>query len=73
MMVVQFVPMWIGVDEAGTGLATNLLAYGPVTGVSLALVRKARIIVWTAIGLALLAREALPANPYADRVLDRVP
>jgi Lysylphosphatidylglycerol synthase TM region len=50
----QFVPMWLGVDEAGTSLATNALGLGSAAGVSLALVRKARIVIWTAIGLGLL-------------------
>jgi len=48
----QFIPMWIGVDEAGTGLMTTVLGAGAAAGVTLALVRKARIVVWTAIGLA---------------------
>jgi len=55
-VVFQFVPMWLGVDEAGTSLATGILGLGPAAGVSLALVRKARIAVWTAIGLAVAAR-----------------
>jgi lysylphosphatidylglycerol synthase-like protein len=49
----QFVPMWIGVDEAGTGLIAGALGVGTTAGVALALVRKARILAWTAIGLAL--------------------
>jgi hypothetical protein len=55
----QFVPMWMGVDEAGTGLTTNALGLGSAAGVSLALVRKARIVVWTVIGLALLVHRGL--------------
>ena len=51
----QFVPMWIGVDEAGTGLMTTVLGTGAAAGVTLALVRKARIVVWTAVGLAIAA------------------
>ena len=50
----QFVPMWLGVDEAGTGLMTTALGLTGATGVALALARKARIAVWTAIGLLLL-------------------
>jgi hypothetical protein len=50
----QFVPMSLGVDEAGTSLATSALGLGSAAGVSLALVRKARIVIWTAIGLGLL-------------------
>jgi hypothetical protein len=49
----QFVPMWLGVDEAGTGLIAAALGINPAAGVSLALARKGRILLWTAIGLAL--------------------
>jgi hypothetical protein len=49
----QFVPMWLGVDEAGTGIVTTALQMGAAAGVGLALVRKARVIAWTALGLAL--------------------
>jgi hypothetical protein len=51
----QFVPLWLGVDEAGTGGVTAALGLGAAAGVSLALVRKARILVWTGAGFALLA------------------
>ena len=50
----QFVPMWLGVDEAGTGLITTALHLGPAVGVGLALIRKARVVLWTALGLALV-------------------
>src|SRR5262249_51616797 len=57
----QFIPLWVGVDEAGTSIATGLLQLGPATGVALAIVRKARIVVWTIIGLAVLPLYAVPA------------
>jgi hypothetical protein len=49
----QFVPMWLGVDEAGTGVVTTALHLGAAAGVGLALVRKARVVVWTGLGLGL--------------------
>ncbi len=49
----QFVPLWLGVDEAGTGVVTTVLHLGGATGVGLALVRKARLVVWTGLGLGL--------------------
>ena len=58
-VVFKFVPMRVGVDEAGTGLFTQALQYGTTSGVSLAIVRKARVIVWTTIGVALLVRQGL--------------
>jgi len=56
----QFVPMWLGVDEAGTSLATSILGLGPAAGVTLALARKARVAVWTAIGIGLIVRRSSP-------------
>ena len=54
-IVFAFVPAMIGVDEAGTGLLTNVLGLGTATGVTLAIVRKARMLVWIGTGLAFLA------------------
>jgi hypothetical protein len=65
----QFVPLWMGVDEAGTGVVTTALHLGGAAGVGLALVRKARVVVWTAAGLGLFVvsrssgwRRVDPAN-----------
>ena len=55
----QFVPMWLGVDEAGTGVVTATLGMGPAVGVTLAIVRKARVVAWTAIGITLLLRRGM--------------
>jgi len=62
----QFVPMWLGVDEAGTSLATDALALGPAAGVALALVRKTRVALWTAIGVGLLLHRGLAAPLARD-------
>ena len=58
-VVFRFVPLRIGVDEAGTGLLADLLAFGTAAGVTLAIVRKGRMLVWTALGLAALGVAAL--------------
>lgn len=52
----KFVPMRTGVDEAGTGMLSKILGFTTVTGVTLAIIRKGRDLVWTAIGVALLVR-----------------
>jgi Lysylphosphatidylglycerol synthase TM region len=52
--VFQFVPMWLGVDEAGTAAVTSAVNLGSAAGVSLALVRKTRVVTWTVIGFLLL-------------------
>jgi hypothetical protein len=62
MIAFQFIPMWLGVDEAGTALMARALALEPAAGVSLALVRKARVVLWTALGMALFARRSASLN-----------
>ena len=52
----KFVPYRLGIDEAGSGAVAGVLGLPPMTGVTLALVRRIRIIVLNAIGLLLLAR-----------------
>src|SRR5437868_10968682 len=58
-VVFKFVPMRVGVDEVGTGQLTDALHFGTASGVSLAIVRKLRVVVWTTIGVALLVRQGL--------------
>ena len=55
----KFVPMRFGVDEAGNVLLARPLALMPASLVTLALVRKARILAWTAVGVALIFRRGL--------------
>ena len=52
----RFVPLRVGVDEAGSGLFADLVALGTATGVTLAIVRKGRMLVWIAIGIAIVVR-----------------
>jgi hypothetical protein len=49
----HFVPMRLGVDEALSGMTAQWLRLGAPVGVGLAVVRKGRILCWSAIGLAL--------------------
>jgi hypothetical protein len=58
-VVFKFVPLRTGVDEAGTGMLAKVLGFTTAIGVTLAIVRKARDIVWTAIGVALMVRRGL--------------
>lgn len=48
IVVFKFVPLRLGVDEAGTALFTQVLGLGPNTGVAIAIIRKARVLFWTA-------------------------
>lgn len=51
----KFIPYRLGVDEIGSGTVSQLLAFGPTLGVTLALVRRLRILCLNAAGLLLLA------------------
>jgi len=47
----KFVPYRLGIDEAGSGAVANVLGLSSATGVTLALVRRLRIIILNAVGL----------------------
>ena len=51
----KFIPYRLGVDEIGSGTVARVLAFDPSLGVTLALVRRLRILCLNALGLALLA------------------
>jgi hypothetical protein len=55
-VVFKFVPLRTGVDEAGTGMLSKVLGFTTVIGVTLAIVRKARDIFWTTVGVVLMVR-----------------
>jgi len=58
-VVFKFVPLRTGIDEAGTGMLSKVLGFTTAIGVTLAIVRKARDIFWTAVGVALIVRRGL--------------
>lgn len=55
-VVFKVVPFRMGVDEAGAAVVAGALGMPVSHGVSLALVRKLRILVWNGVGLIVLAR-----------------
>jgi hypothetical protein len=58
-VVFKLVPFLIGVDEAGAQFVTETLALGASLGVTLAIVRKGRIIFWAIVGVALVLKRGL--------------
>ena len=64
----KFVPMQVGVNEAGTALVTEMLGLGLQLGLTLAIVRKARIVFWMIAGAVLLVRHGLSARQVLDDV-----
>jgi hypothetical protein len=61
----KFVPLRIGVDEAGTTYLASLLGVGQPQALALALVRKARMLVWGGIGGLLLVNRGLAPRAFA--------
>jgi glycosyltransferase 2 family protein len=52
----KFMPMRVGVDEAGTGMLSKVLGLTQATGVTLAVIRKGRDIFWTSVGVILILK-----------------
>jgi glycosyltransferase 2 family protein len=65
-VVFKFVPLRAGVDEAGSSWVTKVLKFGVTTGTTLAIIRKARVICWTALGVAFLVRRGLSTQAVAE-------
>lgn len=80
-VVFKVVPLRIGVDQAGTAWVAGLLGFGATTGVTLATTRTARMLVWTAVGMAALVRRGLsptrlgagPTGPSVVAIMARAP
>jgi putative ABC transport system permease protein len=70
-LVFGFVPATIGVYEGGTGFILHTLGYAVATGVTIGIVRKASLIVWALVGLAMLVRHTAP--DAARKVFVRYP
>ena len=59
VVVFKFVPLRLGVDEAGTALFTQVLGLGTNTGVAIAIIRKLRVLFWTGAGGIVMMKRGL--------------
>lgn len=64
-MAFKFIPLRMGVDEAGTGKVSKVLRFTEAVGVTLAIVRKARDVFWAAVGVALLVHRGFSLRSVA--------
>ena len=55
----KLIPFLVGVDEAGAQFVTETLALGAGVGVTLAIIRKGRVLFWAMIGLTLIVKRGL--------------
>lgn len=58
-IVFKLVPFLIGVDEAGARFVAETVSIGVGLGVTLAIIRKGRILFWTAVGIVLIVKRGL--------------
>jgi hypothetical protein len=65
-VVFKLIPFVIGVDEAGAQFVADTMALGVGIGVTLAIIRKGRILFWTAIGLLLILKRGLSLREIAE-------
>lgn len=61
----KLVPFVMGVDEAGAQFVGETVALGAGVGVTLAIIRKGRVLVWTAAGLALIIKRGLSLREFS--------
>jgi len=66
----KFVPLRAGVDEGGTGQVSKVIGLAKATGVTLAIVRKARDIFWSTIGVALLLKKGFSLRNVGEGSAD---
>ncbi len=66
-VVFKFIPLQIGVGEAASGFFTRILGLGAAPGVMLSLVRKARMGVWSLVGMAFLVYQGLSARTILEQ------
>lgn len=67
-VVFKFVPLRLGVDEAGTAVFAPLIGLPAKTGLALAIIRKARMLFWAAAGGILLVREGLAGRARSVQI-----
>jgi hypothetical protein len=64
-MAFKFIPLRMGVDEAGTAKISKILRFTEAAGVTLAIVRKGRDLFWAIIGIALLVQRGFSLRSIA--------
>ncbi len=65
-IVFKLVPFLIGVDEAGAQFIGDAVGLAAGIGITLAIIRKGRIMFWTAIGLILIVKRGLTLREISE-------
>jgi hypothetical protein len=65
-IVFKLIPFVMGVDEAGAQFVGDTVALAAGVGVTLAVIRKARILFWTLVGVALIIKRGLSIREISE-------
>lgn len=65
-IVFKFVPFLVGVDEAGASFVAETVGIAAGIGVTLAVIRKGRIVFWAIIGVALIIKRGLTLGHFIE-------
>lgn len=66
LVVFKLIPFLVGVDEAGARFVTEVLGIGAGVGITLAIIRKGRVLFWTAVGLLLILKRGLSLKEITE-------
>lgn len=66
LVIFKLIPFLVGVDEAGAQFVTEVLGVGAGVGVTLAIIRKGRVLFWTAVGILLILKRGLSLQEISN-------
>jgi hypothetical protein len=66
LIVFKLIPFLVGVDEAGAQFVTEVLGLGAGVGITLAIIRKGRVLFWTAVGISLIIKRGLSLREISE-------
>ena len=66
LVVFKLIPFVIGIDEAGAQFVTETLALGAGVGLTMAIIRKGRVLFWTATGLLIIIKREITLADIRD-------
>lgn len=67
-IIFKLVPFLVGVDEAGAQFVAETVGISAGIGVTLAIIRKGRVLFWSGMGLLLIAKRGLGLRHFYDSV-----
>ena len=66
----KLVPFLVGVDEAGAQFVAETVGIGAGIGITLAIIRKGRVLFWSGMGLLLIAKRGIGLRHFYESVAE---